>query len=73
MKEFDTIGLDPAQCRRELLIGRSADIIDHDRTRLRWRSGRVTVNTHKVSCRTYDELYEVLNSDWRLLSLMTQK
>lgn len=56
-----------------LLIGRSSDLSEHDRTRLRWRSGRVTVNTHKVYCRTYDELYEDLNSDWRLLSLLTQK
>ena len=49
-----------------LLIGRSRDISDHDRTRLRWRSGKVSVNTHKVYCRTYDDLYETLNSDWRL-------
>ncbi len=56
-----------------LLIGRSGDISEHERTRLRWRSGRVTVNTHKVFCRTYDELYEALNSDWRLLSPMSQK
>jgi hypothetical protein len=56
-----------------LLIGRSAHISDHDRTRLRWRSDRVTVNTHRVYCRTFDELYDDLNSDWRLLSLMSQK
>lgn len=56
-----------------LLIGRSADLSDHDRTRLRWRSGRVTVNTHKVFCRTYDELSEALNSDWRLRALITGK
>jgi Domain of unknown function (DUF4263) len=52
-----------------LLIGRTGDLSEHDRTRLRWRSGRVTINTHKVYCRTYDELYESLQNDWRLLSL----
>lgn len=49
-----------------LLIGRSGDLSEHDQTRLRWRSGRVSVNTHKVYCRTYDELYAVLDGDWRL-------
>jgi len=56
-----------------LLTGRSSDISDHDRTRLRWRSDRVTINTHKVSCRTYDELYEDLHNDWQLLSLTSQQ
>ena len=55
-----------------LLIGRSNDVAEHDRTRLHWRSDRVTVNTHNVICRTYDELYEALDSDWRLLSLGSQ-
>jgi hypothetical protein len=50
-----------------LLIGRSAGMSDHDRSRLRWRSGKVSINTHKIFCRTYDELYEALNRDWRLL------
>lgn len=52
-----------------LLIGRSSDVSDHDRARLRWRSDRVSVNTHKIACFTYDELLETLNNDWRLLSL----
>lgn len=56
-----------------LLIGRSADISEHDYTRLRWRSGRVAVNTHRVYCRTYDELCDALNCDWRLLSLASQR
>jgi hypothetical protein len=55
-----------------LVIGRSADISTADQTRLRWRSGRVTINTHKIYCRTYDELYESLDKDWRLLSLTEQ-
>ena len=50
-----------------LVIGRSADISAADRTRLRWRSSRVTINTHKVYCQTYDELYETLDQDWRFL------
>jgi hypothetical protein len=56
-----------------LLIGRSKDISEHERTRLRWRSDRVIVNTHKVFCLTYDDLYEALTNDWRLFSLMSQK
>lgn len=56
-----------------LLVGRSADLSAHDHTRLRWRSGRVSVNTHKVFCRTYDELYSALDGDWRLVSLLGRK
>jgi hypothetical protein len=56
-----------------LVIGRSNAISLPDRNRLRWRSDRVTINTHKVSCRTYDELYEDLQNDWQLLSLTSQQ
>jgi Domain of unknown function (DUF4263) len=55
-----------------LLIGRSAGMSDIDRTRLRWRSDRVTVNSHKVYCRTYDELYDSLDEDWRMLSFASK-
>ena len=50
-----------------LVIGRSADLSDHDRTRLRWRSERVTINTHRIYCQTYDELYDDLTGDWRMM------
>jgi hypothetical protein len=56
-----------------LVIGRSSDISEHDRTRLRWRSGKVSVNTHKICCRTFDELCEGLNGDWRRRSLGSRK
>lgn len=48
-----------------LLIGRSAAISAHEQTRLRWRSGKVTVNSHKVYCRTYDDVYESLDRTWQ--------
>jgi hypothetical protein len=54
------------------VVGRSADLTEHDHTRLRWRSDRVSVNAHKFYCRTYDELYNDLNNDWRLLSFNNQ-
>lgn len=52
-----------------LLIGRSNDVSEYDRRRLRWHETQVSVSTHKIYCRTYDDLYEALDSDWRLLSL----
>ncbi len=52
-----------------LLIGRSKDLLEFERTRLRWRSDRVSINTHKVLCRTYDDLYESLDRYWRLISM----
>lgn len=56
-----------------LVVGRSGGLTEHDRARLRWRSDRVSVNTHKIYGRTYDDLYNDLNNDWRLLSLTSQK
>jgi hypothetical protein len=56
-----------------LLIGRSKDLTAHDQTRLRWRSEKVAVNSHQVYCWTYDELYESLESDWRLFSQAASK
>ncbi|HZW32441.1 MAG TPA: Shedu anti-phage system protein SduA domain-containing protein [Isosphaeraceae bacterium] len=56
-----------------LVIGRSGDLSDHDRTRLRWRSNRVTINTHRISCLTYDELYDDLNDHWRVWSQVGQR
>lgn len=50
-----------------LLIGRSANLADPDRERLRWRSSRVAINTHKVYCWTYDELAETLDTNLRSL------
>jgi hypothetical protein len=56
-----------------LLIGRSAHLTNYDRSRLRWRSDRVTINTHKISCLTYDELLETLNVQWQVFSFASQK
>jgi hypothetical protein len=56
-----------------LLIGRSANLSEHDRTRLRWRADRVTVNSHKIYCWTYDDLLTVLRRQWELLALMNQQ
>ncbi len=52
-----------------LLIGRSRHLSDHDRQRLKWRTDRVMVSSHKIVCRTYDELYDDLNENWRWSSL----
>lgn len=51
-----------------LVAGRSSDLSDYDMTRLRWRSDRVTINTHNVFCRTFDDLYDALARDWRILN-----
>jgi hypothetical protein len=55
-----------------LLIGRAAHLTDYDRGRLRWRSDRVSINTHKIYCWTYDELLAALNRQWQLFSLTSQ-
>jgi hypothetical protein len=52
-----------------LLVGRSADVSEHDRVRLRWRSGKVAIDSHQIYCNTYDDLYDSLAGEWRLLPL----
>lgn len=54
-----------------LLVGRSAGHARHEADRLRWRSDKISINGHKVYCQTYDEIYEFLDSQWRLLSAIT--
>jgi hypothetical protein len=44
-----------------LITGRSADLSEGDRNRLKWRSDRVSVNTHKVRCLTFDDVYALLS------------
>lgn len=56
-----------------LIIGRSADLGEYDQHRLRWRSNRVTINTHKVFCLTYDELAASLEAQWSYATLATVK
>jgi hypothetical protein len=51
-----------------LLIGRSSHLSDHEHQRLKWRADRVLVNSHKIVCRTYDELYADLESNWDSLA-----
>ncbi|MFO0802071.1 MAG: DUF4263 domain-containing protein [Gemmataceae bacterium] len=43
-----------------LVIGRSAALTPDDRSRLRWRSDRVMVDSHSIHCVTFDDLYEAL-------------
>lgn len=44
-----------------LIIGRSQFLTDDDRRRLRWRTEKVTVNSHQIHCLTFDDLYENLS------------
>ena len=43
-----------------LVIGRSAGLDDMKRTRLRWRSGKVLIDSNAVICATFDDVYETL-------------
>jgi Shedu protein SduA, C-terminal len=40
-----------------LVIGRSDDLSDDDRTRLKWRTEKVLVDSHPLTCLTFDEIY----------------
>jgi hypothetical protein len=50
-----------------LIIGRDAGIPDaHDRFRLDWRADKVSVDSNKVICVTFDELYRHMDQHLRL-------
>lgn len=43
-----------------LVAGRSADLTEDDRIRLRWRAEKVLVDSHPVSCVTFGDVHHVL-------------
>jgi hypothetical protein len=47
-----------------IVIGKSVDLGAAERSRLEWRTDRVIVDSHKVSCVTFDQLHYDL--DWKL-------
>lgn len=44
-----------------LLIGRSQFMRDHQIARLHWRLRKVLIDSHQITCFTFDELFERLN------------
>jgi len=44
-----------------IILGRSTDLTDYDKSRLAWRSEKVLVDSHPIECMTYDGLYEHLS------------
>lgn len=56
-----------------LIAGRSHFVGAGDERRLRWRSGKVSINSHKIHCLTYDDLSESLLTQWNLLYQLSQK
>jgi hypothetical protein len=43
-----------------LVIGRSAGLSESERSRLRWRTEKVRVNSHAISCLTFEDLHDYL-------------
>jgi hypothetical protein len=43
-----------------LVVGRDPGVSDDDRVRLKWRSNRVMVDSHRIYCVTFDDLYRTL-------------
>jgi Domain of unknown function (DUF4263) len=49
-----------------LIIGRSAGLDAMKRTRLRWRSNKVLIDSNAVICVTFDDVYETLKKRYAL-------
>lgn len=43
-----------------LIVGRNAGITDSDRIRIEWRTDKVLVDSHSISCITFDDLHQTL-------------
>lgn len=54
-----------------LVIGRNRFLTAEQRDRLAWRLDRVSINTHKVSCITFDDLYRFLNKRLQFFTGLT--
>ncbi len=55
-----------------LVIGRSAFLPQRERQRLNWRLDRILINSNKVSCLTFDDLYLDLRDQLASLSLLAK-
>lgn len=53
-------GTGPVQFFGLLVVGRRQFLRGDQLDRLKWRLDRVTINTHKVTCITFDDLYDFL-------------
>jgi hypothetical protein len=49
-----------------VVIGRSVGLDDMMRTRLRWRSGKVLIDSNAVICVTFDDVYEIFRKRYTL-------
>jgi hypothetical protein len=49
-----------------LILGRSANLDDMKRTRLRWRSDKVLVDSNAIICITFDDVYEMFRRRYSL-------
>jgi hypothetical protein len=56
-----------------LVIGRTSHLAPLEQERLSWRRDRVVVDSRRISCVTFDELYDNLRDKLSLLDLMAAK
>lgn len=49
-----------------IVMGRNADLDEAKRNRLKWRTDRVSIDTHKISCLTFDDLHAALQNKFNL-------
>ena len=56
-----------------LVIGRSHSLDDSQRSRLKWRSEKVLIDSHPISCVTFDELYSLLHNRFVLYSAASRQ
>jgi hypothetical protein len=45
-----------------LVVGRNAGVTESDRVRLDWRTEKVLVDSHPISCITFDDLHQMLKA-----------
>jgi len=65
-------GAQEARFSALLVIGRTGFLPQRERQRLNWRLDRVLINSNKVSCLTFDDLYADLRDQLASLALLAK-
>ena len=56
-----------------LIIGRSASLDDAKRSRLKWRTEKVLIDSHPINCITFDELHSLLQNRFILYEAASKR
>ena len=73
-KDFQaTFGTEEITFASLLVMGRTKDLDDPKRRRLVWRTNKVLIDSNKVTCNTFDQLYAALKQKFEFYTAAVEK